>query len=76
MKSTVRKMAWLLMPVALLCLSCHHGSEAYEPLYARILSIKAQGDSVPETALQALDSLRESVMSSGVMHLERAYKPS
>ena len=74
MKSTVRKMAWLLMPVALLCLSCHHGSEAYEPLYARILSIKAQGDSVPETALQALDSLRESVMSSGVMHLERVYE--
>ena len=74
MKSKAQKMSWLLMPVALLCLSCRHGSETDEPLYARIHSIKVQGDSMPETALLALDSLRERVMSSGSMHLERVYE--
>ena len=74
MKSLAQKIVWLLLPVAMLCLSCRHGNEEEKPLYARILNIKAQGDSVPEAALPALDSLREQVMASGSMRLERVYE--
>ena len=57
----------------MLCSACHETREE-EPLYARILNIKAAGDSLPEQALTALDSLREEVMMSGSMHLERTYE--
>ena len=57
----------------MLCSACHETREE-EPLYARILNIKAAGDSVPAQALAALDSLREEVMMSGSMHLERTYE--
>ena len=57
----------------MLCGGCHEAQEE-EPLYARILNIKAAGDSVPEQALAALDSLREEAMMSGSMHLMRTYE--
>ncbi len=74
MKMKAQKIVWLLLPVAMLCLSCRHKDETEERLYARILNIKAQGDSVPEAALLALDSLREQAMASGSMRLERVYE--
>ena len=59
--------------VLILCCACHETTEE-SPLYARILNIKARGDTVPEQALTALDSLRGDVMTSGSMHLERIYE--
>ncbi len=59
--------------VLILCCACHETTEE-SPLYARILNIKARGDTVPEQALTALDSLRDDVMTSGSMHLERIYE--
>ena len=74
----IRKMkgkAFMMMAglALMLCGACHEAQEE-EPLYARILTIKAAGDSVPEQALASLDSLREEVMMSGFMHLERTYE--
>ena len=43
-------------------------------LRARILNIKAAGDSLPKKALTALDSLRDEVMMSGSMHILRTYE--
>ena len=57
----------------MLCCACHKTQDE-APLYARILNIKAAGDSLPEKALTALDSLRDEVMMSGSMHLERTYE--
>lgn len=65
----------MLVGVALLlCCSCHKTQDDNGMLRARILTIKAAGDSVPEQALASLDSLREEVMISGSMHLERIYE--
>ena len=58
----------------LFCYSCHKTQDDNGMLRARILTIKAAGDSVPEQALASLDSLREEVMMSGSMHLERMYE--
>ncbi len=69
------KVCFLLVGVALLlCCSCHKTQDDNGMLRARILTIKAAGDSVPEQALASLDSLREEVMISGSMHLERIYE--
>ena len=70
----VQKTMLLILSAAMLCLSCYHKDEETERLYARILNIKAQGDSLPEAALMALDSLREEAMSCGSMHTERVYE--
>ncbi len=69
------KVCLLLVGVTLLlCCSCHKTQDDNGMLRARILTIKAAGDSVPEQALASLDSLREEVMISGSMHLERIYE--
>ena len=70
----VQKTVLLLISAVMLCITCKHEDEETERLYARILNIKAQGDSLPEAALMALDSLREEAMSCGSMHTERVYE--
>lgn len=74
MKKRSLQFGILFILSVILCLSCKNNDELTEQLYARILNIKAQGDTVPELALTALDSLREEVMSCGSMYTERVYE--